>query len=331
MARFDKKWLFVHVPAGVATVALIAFGLVQCSGKNEYKDGLDTAADAVKKAEETLKRNIAQMDSLLVVSAEIFERNAQQADSIVVLNDSIDTLNGQVSELTVENDALSSALKTCKGGKKKVVQPVKKESENNSKNKSVVASDAVVMPKEVSTQVGTTEPAVTATSVAAMPVAAMPVAAMPVATASENAVAPIANDTVRAACLGASANICLDAAYNNGNIVIDNGASETDIRLGNGAVNNGNVIIGNANSVTANAKRANIEMSGGYNNGNVVVESAPSNATIAMDSSAVNNGAIIVGNANTVYHVLPDTVARFSVTKNTVVKCRVVAKQRQYR
>ena len=35
MARFDKRWLFVHVPAGLVVVALLGFGIVQCDGKND--------------------------------------------------------------------------------------------------------------------------------------------------------------------------------------------------------------------------------------------------------------------------------------------------------
>jgi len=319
MARFDKKWLFVHVPAGLVTVALIAFGVVQCSEKKEYEEGLGTAAKAVKKAENVLKHNIAQMDSLLTVSAELVERNAQQADSIVVLNDSIDTLNGQVADLTVENDSLANALVKCKNSKKKPAVAKKTGREENSaarseKNEAPVQNKPVVQPRVVET---TPAPVVTPETVVATPAPAV--------------ASPAVADTVQAECHSVTANVCLNAAYNNGNVVIDNGASETDIKLGNGAVNNGNIIIGNANSVAEKSKRANIEMSGGYNNGNVVVETAPSDAKIALDSCAVNNGAIVVGNANTVYQVIPDTVVRFTTTKNTVVKCRVVAKQRQYR
>ena len=72
-------------------------------------------------------------------------------------------------------------------------------------------------------------------------------------------------------------------------------------------------------------------MTGVHNNGNVIVENGARNTDVSLDGHAVNNGAIVVGNANTVYNVTPDTIMRFTAAKNTVVKCRIITKQRVYR
>ncbi len=266
MARFDKKWLLVHVPAGVAVVALIAFGIVQCNGKDAAEEGMVQASASVAKAEKTLETSVAKMDSLVDASKELLKVNKQQADSIVVLNDSIDTLNGRVVELknendslVVANDSLVIALDNCAKSKQK---PIKARQDkptltNKPKKAPVYSPKPQKAPKDEKQAV----------------------------------VKPVVLPTV------------------------ENKADEPkiDISVNHGAKNNGNVVVQNRGGC---AGRANAQ-----------------SVTISLDNNAENNGNIVVGSGNVVSHttVLPDTVVRFTRAKNTVVKCRVVATQRQYR
>lgn len=258
MARFDKKWLLVHVPAGIAVVALMAFGIVQCNGKDAAEEGMVQASASVAKAKKTLETSVAKMDSLVDITKGLMDKNGQQADSIVVLNDSIDTLNGRVVDLTNKNDSLVNAndslviaLDDCAKSKKqkKPIEP--------RQDKPTLTNKPKKAPKDEKQAV----------------------------------VKPVVLPTV------------------------ENKADEPkiDIYVNHGAKNNGNVVVQNRGGC---AGRANAQ-----------------SVTICLDNDAENNGNIVVGNGNVVSHttVLPDTVVRFTRTKNTVVKCRVIATQRQYR
>lgn len=306
MARFDKKWLFVHVPASVVVVALIIFGVNQCDGRNDEANEKAKAQQQLFDAGKKMEIAVGKMDSLLAVNRDLGADNVRKGDTIRVLKDSVNTLNDHVrvlkadnDSLTVANDSLTVSLTNCRNSKKKQ-QPARRPRNNNSGASQVAPDSRPATPSP--------KPRTENTYVPSRPL-------------------PQRSDV--GACR--RANINVDASYNNGNVVVDNGASETDIVLGNGAVNNGNIVVGNANSVGVPAKRTDVKLNGSYNNGNVVIETAPANADVSLGGRAVNNGAIVVGNANTVYHVTPDTVVRFTTTKNTVVKCRVITKQRQYR
>ena len=306
MARFDKKWWFVHVPAGVAVVALIIFGVNQCDGKN------DENAEKVKAQQELVdagrKMEIAanRMDSLLAVNRDLGADNVRKGDTIRVLKDSVNTLNGQVRELKHDNDSLVTALTDCRNSKKKS-QPAKKVQPVKKKRASGAADKPAVAPKAVTPS---PKPRVENTWVSSKPVP------------SHSCRKPREERT---------ANVRMNASYNNGNIVVDNAADVVDVKLENGSVNNGNIVVEGANTVCRKQGRVNVGMSGSHNNGIVVVEGAHKDANVTMDGRAVNNGAIIVGDGNSVYHVTPDTIMRFTAAKNTVVKCRIITKQRQYR
>ena len=291
MARFDKKWLFIHIPAGVVVAFLLGFGVVQCDGKNEESAEKVKAQNQLVDASTKMDIAASRMDSLLNVNCDLGADNVRKSDTIRVLKDSVNTLNGQVRELRADNDSLIVALDDCANSKKKT-QPRRK-------------------PRNSSRR--------------------------PVATKKRDTVYVVAkpqaeNRNCRAATEVRTANVRLDGSYNNGNVLIDNAPTNTNIRLDNGSVNNGNIVVGGANNVgTVSAQQANIGMTGAHNNGNVIVENGARNTDVSLDRHAVNNGAIVVGNENTVYQVMPDTVVRFITTNNRVVKCRVIAKQRQYR
>lgn len=258
MARFDKKWLLVHVPAGIAVVALMAFGVVQCNGNEEYSEELAKASAGVKQARQALESNVATMDSLIDFNKALLKINVAQADSIVVLNDSIDTLNGRVVDLTNKNDSLVNAndslvvaLDDCAKSKKQ--KPIKarqdKPTLTNKPKKAPVYSPKPEKSKPQDKQ-------------------------LPIKT-----------------------------------VVLPG----DEVSVDHGAKNNGNVVVGNRSGCQKCSDTRSV--------------------TITLDNNAENNGNIVVGSGNTVTHttILPDTVVRFTKTKNTVVKCRVISTQRQYR
>ena len=271
MARFDKKWLLVHVPAGIAVVVLTVFGIAQCEGREEYAEELNEAAATVKKARETLQANVAQMDSLIGFNKGLIEKNAQQADSIVVLNDSIDSLNSRVADLNVENDSLVAAndslavaLKSCAKSKQQ-----EKSTTRRNVNKVIVdaAKDSANWKK---VEPVNDKPVVLNGKNDKMPVKSEPQKKPVMPKSVELPVAKSGNDNVAVSACGAD------------QVIVVSDAQPVTITLDNGAANNGNVVVGNGNTVSQTT-------------------------------------------------ILPDTVIRFTNTKNTVVRCRVVTTQRQYK
>lgn len=252
MARFDKKWLLVHVPAGIAVVALMAFGVVQCNGNEEYSEELAKASAGVKQARQALESNVATMDSLIDFNKALLKINVAQADSIVVLNDSIDTLNGRVVDLTNKNDSLVNANDSLVVALDDCAKSKKQKTAKSKQDKPKVAP--VYSPKPVK---------------------------------SETQEKQLSGETV---------------VLPGDEVTIDHGAK-----------NNGNIVVENRGGCPKNSDARSV--------------------TITLDNNAENNGNIVVGNGNTVTHttILPDTVVRFTRAKNTVVKCRVIATQRQYR
>lgn len=95
MPRLNKKTI-AHVSAGVAAALLLAFGITQCSQKNNAQDQADNCAselnDSMVENRQKLEAAAAALDSLM-------QKNRVQADSIVVLNDSIDVLNDSICTL----------------------------------------------------------------------------------------------------------------------------------------------------------------------------------------------------------------------------------------
>lgn len=122
MTRGTKSWWIVHVAAGVAAVALVAFGMTQCSGKNDARDEAAAARQEVVKAGEKIDGAVAKIDSLVNANRGLSDENRAQADTIRMQRDSIAVLN---DSLAVVNDQLVD----CRNSKKQPVKkaPVKKE------------------------------------------------------------------------------------------------------------------------------------------------------------------------------------------------------------
>lgn len=122
MTRGTKSWWIVHVAAGVAAVALVAFGMTQCSGKNDARDEAATARQEVIKAGKKIDGAVAKIDSLVNANRGLSDENRAQADTIRMQRDSIAVLN---DSLAVVNDQLVD----CRNSKKQPVKkaPVKKE------------------------------------------------------------------------------------------------------------------------------------------------------------------------------------------------------------
>ena len=307
MARFDKKWLFVHVPASVAVVALLAFGVVQCDGKKEEAIEKTKAQNQLVDASKKMEIAASRMDSLLNVNRDLGADNVRKGDTIRVLKDSVNVLNGKIVELRTDNDSLIIALDDCANSKKSA-KPAQK--------KKAATRPAATRPAAKPSQTPRPQKSPDWKRPVDIHVPQQPQPSGAAATE-----VPVRR-----------ANVTVNGSYNNGNVIVDNAPAEANIRLENGAINNGNVVVGGANTVgTMSAQQATVAVEAARNNGNVIVENGARNTDVSLGNNAVNNGAIVVGNANTVYHVTPDTIMRFTAAKNTVVKCRIITKQRQYR
>lgn len=278
MARFDKKWLLVHVPAGIAVVVLTVFGIAQCEGREEYAEELNEAAATVKKARETLQANVAQMDSLIGFNKGLIEKNAQQADSIVVLNDSIDSLNSRVADLNVENDSLVAANDSLATANDSLAVALKSCAKSKQQEKSTARRNV-------------NKVIVDATKDSANWKKVEPVNDKPVVLNGKNDKMPVKSEPQKKPVMPKSVELPVAKSGNDNVAVSACGADQ------------------------------------------VIVVSDAQPVTITLDNGAANNGNVVVGNGNTVSQttILPDTVIRFTNTKNTVVRCRVVTTQRQYK
>ena len=61
MAKFDKKWWFVHVPATFVVAGLIVFGVSKCNRLEDAEATRDSASNAASLATDKLNQAIAKM------------------------------------------------------------------------------------------------------------------------------------------------------------------------------------------------------------------------------------------------------------------------------
>ncbi len=116
VTRGSKSWWIVHVAAGVATVALLAFGMTQCNGKKSERAEKQAKQSELIDASRKIERAAGQIDSLLQANRGLGEDNRAKADTIRMQRDSIIVLN---DSLAVVNDKLAD----CRKGKKPCPQP----------------------------------------------------------------------------------------------------------------------------------------------------------------------------------------------------------------
>lgn len=129
MARFDKKWMFVHVPAGIAAVCLLAFGVHQCEGKDILRAENKNAMERLK------KHNEVQVDSLNTLTVGLLSDKLEHLDSIDALNRHVASLKSKNDSLLNANDSLLNAndslvvaLDDCaKAKKQKAARVLRKE------------------------------------------------------------------------------------------------------------------------------------------------------------------------------------------------------------
>ena len=111
-----KKWWIIHVAAGVATVALIAFGMTQCSGKKAERAEKEAKKSELVAANESLDSLRSVMsDACKLIGRQTGEIRAKsdtirmQRDSIATLNDSLAIVNGKLVD--------------CRNSKRKPTKP----------------------------------------------------------------------------------------------------------------------------------------------------------------------------------------------------------------
>lgn len=124
MAKFDKRWLFIHVPATLVVAGLIVFGVSKCNRLEDAKATRDSATNAVNLATDKLNQAIAKMDSLKNVGVKKSDTIRQlkndiviYQDSIVELNDSIKGLNTSLNEKNKDLKTVKAELEDCKRNK----------------------------------------------------------------------------------------------------------------------------------------------------------------------------------------------------------------------
>lgn len=218
VTRGSKTWWIVHVAAGVAAVALLAFGMTQCNGKKSERTEKQQKQSELLDASRKMERAVGQIDSLLHDNRAKADTIRMQRDSIIVLNDSLAVVNDKLADCR-------KAKKPCPQPKKPCPQPKKPCPQPKKPVKKTVAPNPVVKP----------QPVVKPDTIVVM------------------VQAPA--DTVKCA---PAVNVNLNNSQNNGVITVGKNNAGADVRLENGAVNNGAIVIGNGNNVVVNNPTANV-------------------------------------------------------------------------
>ena len=131
MAKFDKKWWFVHVPATFVVAGLIVFGVSKCNRLEDAEATRDSASDAANLA-------IAKMDSLFAVQDSLKNVGVKKSDTIRQLKNDIVIYQDSIVEL---NDSIKGLNKSLKK-KDKTLKTVKAELEDCKRNQAAATNNA---------------------------------------------------------------------------------------------------------------------------------------------------------------------------------------------
>lgn len=156
MAKFDKKWWFIHVPATFVVAGLIVFGVSKCNRLEDAEATRDSASDAASLATDKLDQAIARMDSLFAVQDSLKNVGVKKSDtirqlkkdiviyqdSIVELNDSIKGLNKSLKKKDKALKTVKAELDDCKRNQAAATNNARRS--NGTNNRTVVRSERAV-------------------------------------------------------------------------------------------------------------------------------------------------------------------------------------------
>lgn len=138
MAKFDKKWLFIHVPATVVVAGLIMFGVSKCNRLEDAEATRDSASNAASLATDKLNQAIAKMDSLFTVQDSLKKVGVKKSDTIRQLKNDIVIYQDSIVEL---NDSIKGLDKSLKK-KDKALKTVKAELDDCKRNQAAATNNA---------------------------------------------------------------------------------------------------------------------------------------------------------------------------------------------
>lgn len=111
-----KKWLKIHVAAGVVMVALVAIGVTQCSGKKKERVAKEDKESELAEANASAKSLRSQVQEMHHQIGGLQTDNIAKSDTIAMQRDSIATLN---DSLLIVNEELTD----CRNSKRKPAKP----------------------------------------------------------------------------------------------------------------------------------------------------------------------------------------------------------------
>lgn len=118
-----KKWWIIHVAAGVATVALIAFGMTQCSGKKAERSEKEAKKSELVAANESLDSlRYAMRDARELIGRQTGEIRAK-SDTIRMQRDTIDMQRDSIATLNDSLAIVNGKLVDCRNSKRKPTKP----------------------------------------------------------------------------------------------------------------------------------------------------------------------------------------------------------------
>ena len=138
MAKFDKKWWFIHVPATFVVAGLIMFGVSKCNRLEDAEATRDSANNAASLATDKLNQAIAKIDSLFIVQDSLKNVGVKKSDTIRQLKNDIVIYQDSIVEL---NDSIKGLNKSLKK-KDKALKTVKAELEDCKRNQAAATNNA---------------------------------------------------------------------------------------------------------------------------------------------------------------------------------------------
>ena len=117
-----KKWWIIHVAAGVAAVALVAFGVTQCSGKKSERSEKEATKSELVGANQTLDSLRTAIRDATKTIGGLSQDNSAKADTIRMQRDTIRTQRDSIATLNDSLTVVNGKLKDCRNSKRKPAQ-----------------------------------------------------------------------------------------------------------------------------------------------------------------------------------------------------------------
>ena len=123
LTRGSKSWWIVHVASGVVAVALVAFGMTQCSGKQSEREEKEIKKSELVRANESLDSLRIAIGEARRLIGDLGDDNRAKSDTIRMQRDTIDMQRDSIAVLNDSLGVVNGKLIDCRNSKRKPAKP----------------------------------------------------------------------------------------------------------------------------------------------------------------------------------------------------------------